>query len=72
MIDNCSLLGLDILYFLRYDIDEELPRHSTISRTRQLFLESIFEEVFIRVFILCVAQGTVNRFGINQSKCFNG
>ena len=33
LMDHCSM-RLDILYFLNYDIDEELPWHSTISRTR--------------------------------------
>ncbi|WP_235982918.1 IS1182 family transposase [Kordia aestuariivivens] len=59
LIQHCSL-RLDILYFLGYDIDEELPWHSTISRTRQLFPESIFEEVFTRVFMLCVDKGMVS------------
>ena len=36
LIDHCSM-RLDILFFLGYDIDEPLPWHSTISRTRQLF-----------------------------------
>ncbi len=36
LINHCSM-RLDILYFLGYDVDEELPWHSTISRTRQLF-----------------------------------
>ena len=36
LIEHCSM-RMDILYFLGYDIDEELPWHSTISRTRQLF-----------------------------------
>ena len=58
LIQHCSM-RLDILYFLGYDIDEELPWHSTISRTRQLFPESIFEEVFTRVFTLCVDNGNV-------------
>ncbi len=38
-----SSMRLDILYFLGYDIDEELPWHSTISRTRQLYPERVFE-----------------------------
>jgi len=37
--------ALDILYFLEYDIDEELPWHSTISRTKNLFPEDVFEQV---------------------------
>ena len=38
LIAHCSM-RMDLLYFLGYDIDEELPWHSTISRTRQLFPE---------------------------------
>ncbi|AOR28256.1 transposase [Formosa sp. Hel1_33_131] len=41
LISHCSM-RMDILYFLGYDIDDELPWHSTISRTRQLFPESLF------------------------------
>ena len=59
LIDHCSM-RLDILYFIGYDIDEELPWHSTISRTRQLFPESVFEEVFIKVLGLCVEKGMVS------------
>ncbi|UZO79599.1 IS1182 family transposase [Aquimarina sp. ERC-38] len=59
LIEHCSM-RLDILYFLGYDIDEELPWHSTISRTRQLFPESIFEEVFTKVLELCMEKGMVS------------
>ena len=59
LIEHCSM-RLDILYFLDYDIDEELPWHSTISRTRGLFPESIFEGVFTRVFEMCVSAGMVS------------
>ena len=59
LINHCSL-RLDILYFLGYDIDEELPWHSTISRTRQLYPESVFEQVFTRVLTMCVDQGMVS------------
>lgn len=34
--EHCSL-RLDILYFLGYEVDKDLPWHSTISRTRQLY-----------------------------------
>ena len=51
---------MDILYFIGYDIDEELPWHSTISRTRQLFPEILFEEAFTKVFALCVSKGMVS------------
>jgi len=59
LISHCSL-RLDILFFIGYDIDEPLPWHSTISRTRQLFPESVFEEVFTKVFELCVEKGMVS------------
>ncbi len=59
LVEHCSM-RLDILYFLGYDIDEALPWHSTISRTRQLFPEDIFEHVFTRVFKLCVDSGLVS------------
>jgi transposase len=58
LIDFVSM-RLDILYFLNYDIDEELPWHSTISRTRKLFPKSMFEEVFNRVLKICVDSGMV-------------
>lgn len=55
-----SSMRLDILYFLGYDIDEPLPWHSTISRTRQLYPEEVFEEVFTRVLSMCVEKGMVS------------
>lgn len=58
LIEHCSM-RLDILYFVGYDIDETLPWHSTISRTRQLFPEEIFEEVFTHVLGMCVEKGMV-------------
>lgn len=58
LIAHCSM-RLDILYFLGYDIDEALPWHSTISRTRQLFPESVFENVFEHVLEMCVGKGMV-------------
>ncbi len=55
-----SSMRLDILYFLDYDIDEPLPWHSTISRTRQLYPESVFEQVFTKVLTMCVEKGMVS------------
>ena len=53
IIENARL-RLDILYFIGYDIDEELPWHSTLSRTRQLYGEEVFQELFIKVLKLCI------------------
>jgi transposase len=55
-----SSLRLDILFFLGYDLDEELPWHSTISRTRQLYGEEVFKELFKRVLSLCVQKGMLS------------
>ncbi len=52
-------LRLDILFFIGYDIDEELPWHSTLSRTRQLYGEEIFLQFFKQVLSLCVEKGMV-------------
>src|SRR5215217_36124 len=56
LVDHCSM-RMDILYFLGYDIDEQLPWHSTISRTRQLYPATVFESLFNKVFALCVDKG---------------
>lgn len=52
---NC----LDVRFFLGYDLNEELPWHSTISRTRQLFGEEVFLGLFQSVLKLCVNKGMV-------------
>jgi len=54
LVEHCAL-RLDILCFLGYEVDEALPGHSTISRTRQLYPTAIFERVFDHVFAQCVA-----------------
>ncbi len=59
LVEHCSL-RLDILFFLGYDLDERLPWHSTLSRTRQLFSESVFAEVFTRILSMCVDKGMVS------------
>ena len=58
LIEYCSNC-LDVRLFIRYDIDEPLPWHSTISRTRQLYGEEVFLELFRKVLGLCVQKGMV-------------
>ncbi len=58
LIEHASM-RLDILYFIGYDIDEHLPWHSTISRTRQLFPEEVFERVFTHILAMCIGKGMV-------------
>lgn len=52
---NC----LDVRLFLGYELDESLPWHSTISRTRALLGEEVFLSLFKRVLSLCVEKGMV-------------
>jgi len=56
-IINSATMRLDILYFIGYDIDEELPWHSTLSRTRQLYDEDVFVQLFKKVLKQCIDKG---------------
>ena len=51
--------SLAIRLFLGYDLDEELPWHSTISRTRALFGEELFMKLFQKILSLCIDKGMV-------------
>ena len=55
-------MRMDILFFIGYDIDEELPWHSTLSRTRQLLGEEVFVQLFQQVLKMCVDKGMVNSY----------
>ncbi len=59
LVEHCSM-RMDVLYFLGFDLDEDLPWHSTISRTRQIYPASLFEKLFNKVFALCVDSGMVS------------
>lgn len=56
LIRYCSNC-LDVRLFLGYDLNEELPWHSTISRTRALFGEEVFLQLFQLILSLCVGKG---------------
>lgn len=59
-IINHASMRMDVLFFIDYDIDEELPWHSTLSRTRGLYGEEVFKELFKKVLSLCVNKGMVS------------
>jgi len=59
LMTHCKM-RLDILFFLDYNIDEELPWHSTISRTRNLFPEAVYDELFDKILGMCVEAGLVS------------
>ena len=58
LADYCAD-SLGIRLFLGYDIDEALPWHSTISRTRQLYGDEVFKQLFEQVFSKCVESGMI-------------
>src|SRR6266705_2859628 len=58
-IINTVSLRLDMLFFVGYDIDEPLPWHSTLSRTRQLYGEELFKQLFKEVLKQCIDKGMV-------------
>lgn len=59
-IINTSRLRMDILYFIDHDLGEELPCHSTLSRTRQLYGEHVFTELFKKVLKQCIDKGMIS------------
>ena len=58
-IINTVSMRLDMLYFIGYDIDEPLPWYSTLSRTRQLYGEELFKQLFKEVLKQCIDKGMV-------------
>jgi transposase len=54
-------VNLAYRWFIKYDIDESIPDHSTISQTRRRkFLESkIFQEIFDEIVRQCIAKGFI-------------
>lgn len=59
LIQHISM-RLDILFFIDHDLDDELPWHSTISRTREMLPDALFQELFERVLTMCVDKGMVS------------
>jgi len=59
-IITTSRMRIDILYFIGYDLDEELPWHSTLSRTRQLYGEEQFMSLFKLVLKQCIDKHLVS------------
>ena len=58
-IISMASMRLDMLFFIGYDIDETLPWHSTLSRTRQLYGQEVFMELFKDVLKQCIDKGMV-------------
>ena len=58
-IINTVSMRMDMLYFIGHDLDEPLPWHSTLSRTRQLYGEEVFKQLFKQVLKQCIDKGMV-------------
>lgn len=52
-------LHLGIRYFIGYNLEQPLPFHSTLSRTRQRIPVTVFEQCFSKVLGLCIESGLV-------------
>ena len=48
-IISTATMRMDMPFFIGYDIDEELPWHSTPSRTRQVYGDDLFKQLFKQV-----------------------
>lgn len=59
LMRHCAL-RLDILYFLNYDVDESLPSHVTLCKTRKRLGAEVFESVFEKVLGMCANAGLIS------------
>lgn len=50
---------LDYLWFLGYNLDEEIPDHSVLSKARARWGNEVFERLFIQTIGACAAAGLV-------------
>jgi len=50
---------MDYLWFLRFDLDDEIPNHSVLSKARRRWGRAIFEDMFVRIVKMCVEAGLV-------------
>jgi transposase len=59
IVEHASM-RFDIKFFLGYNLDEPLPWHSTLSRTRKLFGDEVFLSLFRKVLSMCIHKGMVS------------
>lgn len=53
-------LRLDWIWFLGYDLDDEIPHHSVLSKARKRWGEEIFEDFFKRILFQSIESGLVD------------
>jgi len=59
-LERLFQMRMDLRYFIDYDVDESIPDHSTICKTRKRIPQEIFSEVFEHILALCVQAGMVS------------
>ncbi len=59
-LERLFQLRLDLLFFIDHDINDRVPDHSTICKTRQRIPTEVFEQVFNHILGLCVQEGMVS------------
>jgi transposase len=50
---------LDYLWFLEFDLDDEIPNHSVLSKARKRWGPDVFEEVFVTTVQQCLEAGLI-------------
>ncbi len=53
-------MRMDWLWFCDYDLDEETPNHSVLSKARKRWGPKIFEQFFMNILEQCVAAGLID------------
>jgi transposase len=51
---------LDYLWFLGYNLDEQTPNHSVLSKARRRWGRDVFQQIFLRTIQQCVEAGLVD------------
>jgi transposase len=52
-------VNMAYMWYLGYDVDEQTPNHSVISKARTRYGKAVFEEFFTRILAECVKAGLV-------------
>jgi transposase len=61
---------LDYMWFLDFDLDDEIPNHSVLSKARKRWGEEVFEELFVTTVKQCVEAGLVDGNKIHMDGSF--
>ncbi len=53
-------MRLDWIWFLGYDLDDDIPHHSVLSKARKRWGEAVFKELFERILLQAAESGLVD------------